>query len=81
MFSICGNCCIKLWTNEITSRRSIEPCLNKYTWKEINYPSEIDNWKTFQKNNPTIALNFLHFEEKQKCPPDLSKLIRIVKNK
>ena len=26
----------------------------------INYPSKIDDWRTFEKNNPTIALNVLH---------------------
>ena len=32
---------------------------NKYNWKGINYPSKIDDWKIFEKNNPTIALNIL----------------------
>ena len=26
----------------------------------MNYPSEKDDWKKFEKNNVTIALNVLH---------------------
>ena len=29
--------------------------MNKCNWKRTNYPSKIDDWKTFEKNNPTIA--------------------------
>ena len=32
--------------------------------KEINYPTKIDDWKTFQKNNATIALNIFYINEK-----------------
>ena len=42
--------------------------LKKYKWKEINYPSKIDEWKTFKKNNLTIALNILYIKEKEICP-------------
>ena len=34
--------------------------MNKYNWKGINFPSEKDNWKKFEKNNVTNALNVLH---------------------
>ena len=37
----------------------IKPFINKYYWEGINYPSKIDDWKTFEKNNQTIDLNFL----------------------
>ena len=43
----------------------IKPFLNKYNWKGINYPSKIDDWKTFEKNNPTIALNIFYINEKE----------------
>ena len=43
---------------------SIKPSINKYNWEEINYPSKIDDWKTFEKNNLTIAINFLYAKEK-----------------
>ena len=36
---------------------NIKPFINKYKWKDISYPSKIDDWKTFEKNNPTIGLN------------------------
>ena len=53
---------------------SIKPFINKYTWEGINYPSKIDDWKTFEKNNPTIALNILCTKEKEICPACISKI-------
>ena len=38
--------------------------INKHKWKGINYPSKIDGYKKFEKNNPTIALNILYIKEK-----------------
>ena len=32
----------------------VKSFINKSNWKGINCPSKIDNWKTFEKNNPTI---------------------------
>ena len=43
---------------------NIKPFINKYHRRGTNYPSKIDNWKTFEKNNPTIALNILYIKEK-----------------
>ena len=63
---------------------NIKPLVNKYNWKGINYPSKIDDWKTFEKNNPTIALNILYIKEKKKkkyVQLIFQKLIQIVKNK
>ena len=37
---------------------NVKPFINKHNW--INHPSKIDNWKTFEKNIPTIALNILY---------------------
>ena len=34
--------------------------VNKYNWKEVNYPSGKDGRKKSQKSNPTIALNVLY---------------------
>ena len=31
---------------------SLKPFINKYNWEEKNYSSKIDDWKTFEKNNP-----------------------------
>ena len=52
-------------SNQIQAVSKIKPFINKYNWKGINYPSKIDNWKMFEKNNPTIALNILHIKEKR----------------
>ena len=38
----------------------IKPFMNKY-----NYPSEKDDWKTFDKNDVTIALNFLYAKKEK----------------
>ena len=35
----------------------IKPFTNKYNWKGMNFRPEIDDWKKFEKNNLTIALN------------------------
>ena len=53
---------------------NIKPFMNKYNWKGIYYPSKIDDWKTFEKNNPTIALNILHIKEKEICAAYISKI-------
>ena len=50
-----------------------EPFINKYNWEKINYPSQIDNWKTFEKNNPTIAPNTFYTKENEIFPSDISK--------
>ena len=53
---------------------NINPFINKYNWKGINYPSKIDDWKTFEKHNPTITLNILYIKEKEKFPVYVSKI-------
>ena len=47
---------------------NIKPFIDKYYWKGINYPSKIGDRRTFEKNNPTIALNILYIKEKEVCP-------------
>ena len=60
------------WNLERVS--NIKPFINKYNWKGINYPSKIDDWKTFEKNDPTIALNIWVIKEKEICPAYISKI-------
>ena len=48
--------------------------MNKYKCKGINYPSKTDDWKTFEKNYPAIALNILYIKEKEMCPAYISKI-------
>ena len=38
----------------------IEPVTDERNWKDINSSSGKKHWKTFQKNNPTIALDMLY---------------------
>ena len=40
---------------------------------KINYPSKIDDWTTFDKDNQTIALIILYTKEKEICPAYISK--------
>ena len=44
---------------------SIKQCINKYNQKGIKYPSKIDDWKRFEKNNPKSTFNFLYTKEKE----------------
>ena len=52
---------------------NIKPFVNKYNSEGINYPSKIDDWKKFEKNNPTIALHILYIKEKEILPAYISK--------
>ena len=53
----------------------IQPCINKYNWEGINFPSERDDWKKFEKSYITIALNVLHAEKENIYPDYVSKHI------
>ena len=39
---------------------NIKTFINKYNSKGTNYPLKIDDWESFEKNNPAITLNILH---------------------
>ena len=52
---------------------NIKSFINKYNWEGINYPPKIDNWKTFEKNNLTIALDILYVKEKEILAGYISK--------
>ena len=53
---------------------NIKAFINKCKWNGINYPLKIDDWKTSEKNNPTISLNILDIKEKEICPAYFSKI-------
>ena len=38
----------------------IKHFINKYDWKDTNFPSRRKDWNTFEKNNKSIALNIFH---------------------
>ena len=37
----------------------IKPFINKYDWKERNFPSHKEDWKKFELKNKSIGLNIL----------------------
>ena len=53
---------------------NIKPFITKYDWKGINHPSKIDDWKNFEKNNPTISLNILYTKQTEICSVYISKI-------
>ena len=53
---------------------NIKPFINKYHWHGIKYLPKIDDWKTFEKNNPTISLNVLYIKEMEICLTYVSKV-------
>ena len=75
MFSICSTVALNYeeikWNPESVS--NIKPLINKYNWKGTNYPSKIDDWKTFQKNNLKIDVNILYIREKEIYPAYILK--------
>ena len=38
----------------------IKPFIDKYNWKDIDFPSHSKDWKKFESNNKSIALNVLY---------------------
>ena len=58
----------------------IKHFINKYNWEAINYPSEIDDWNRFEKNNVKIALN-VFYAKKRYIFPMFQSVTKIVKNK
>ena len=51
----------------------IKPFINKYNWEGINFLSEKDDWKKFEKNNVSIALNVLYAQKEKTYPVFVSK--------
>ena len=37
----------------------LKPYINKYNWEGIDFPAKPKEWKKFERNNKTIALNIL----------------------
>ena len=46
--------------NNIERISKIKHFINKYNWKEINFPSHKEDWNNFEKDNKSIALNVLY---------------------
>ena len=44
----------------------LKPYINKYNWEGINFPAGSNEWRKFEQNNDTIALNILYTEKNSK---------------
>ena len=49
---------MKKLENILKKISNLKPFIDKCNWQGINYPSEKGDWKKFEKNNLTTALNF-----------------------
>ena len=61
----------------------IKPLIDRFNWKDINFPSTSKNWKKFELNNKT-ALNILYLPHNTKKIHILlinQNIIKLVKNK
>ena len=45
---------------------NIEPFIDKYNWKDIDFPSRVKDRKNFEQNNEIIALNILYLPHNTK---------------
>ena len=66
--SKCSNSCYEEIVHSPERVSIIKPFINKYNWEGINYPSKLDDWKSFEKNNPTTAFNIFSTKEKEILP-------------
>ena len=50
----------------------LKPFINNYNWKDIEFPSHSKDWRKFECNNKTIALNVLYgqYNDKQEINND-----------
>ena len=53
----------------------IKPFIDQYNWNEINFPSTGKDWKKFESNNKSIALNILN------VPHNTKKICHAYKSK
>ena len=64
---------IALYYEKIKDNRQriskIKPFINQYNWNEIDFPSTGKDWKKFESNNKSIALNILYvpYDTKNIC--------------
>ena len=79
MDSIRCNSHVKSWRNKKNPQRIIKhkPFRNKYNWEGIDFPSGKGDWKKFEINNITTALNVFYAKKEKICPPICLKLMLI----
>ena len=51
-------------TKHIQRVSKIKPFINQYNWSDIDFPSTSKDWKKFELNNESIALNILYVPHK-----------------
>ena len=77
MLSICNNCCIELSEYYSHPERicNLKPFINNYNWKDIEFLSHSKDWKKFEQNDKTYALNILYvlYDTKQTKQANISK--------
>ena len=44
----------------------IQPFISKYIWERVNYPSENNDWKKFEKNNLMTDINIFYILKSKK---------------
>ena len=59
----------------------IKPFINKYKWKEINFPLEKGDWKYVIKNNVKTAINILYAKKEKYILLMFQNITQIVKHK
>ena len=81
MLSICCNSRVKSQKKQKKTQKvtKIKLFIYEYNWEGINV--EKDNWKKFEKNNLTIALNVLYAKKEKIYPPYVSNITQTVKSK
>ena len=59
MFSICCTVALnhKNIAKDLQRISKIKLFIDQYNWKEVSFPSNKEDWKKFETNNKTIALN------------------------
>ena len=53
--------------NHPERKLNIKPFIDQYNWKGIDFPAGIKDWKKFERNNKTIALNILYIHPNTKA--------------
>ena len=66
MLSICCNVALNhdKINNHLQKVSKIKPFIYKYNWNGIDFPSTSKDWKKFELNNESIALNLLYVPHK-----------------
>ena len=52
--------------NHLGRISNIKPFIDQYKWESVDFPAGITDWKKFERNNKTIALNILFIPHPEK---------------